>query len=192
MAIALFGIGLLIAFAIGREVRADSHESVTDAGEVAEPLEQVAGDAGEQVEEEVEAGKKRGDADPEAAARGRKAKGKKARADEKAAKRKAKGRGKEKREGGQAREHRSERAAERANSQWQEDAARGQERAGAVREAGEGAAEAAPEELDAELGDAAGETPEQGSKGRRGKGEPPEQAKGFWSRFFGFGGDDEE
>ena len=172
-AIALCGIALLFAFATGQGVRADSHE-------VAEPLEQAAEDAGEN----AEVGE--ADADGDAKARGRKGKR------EKAAKGKAKGRGTEKRKGRQARERRSERAAERANNQWRDDATRGQERAGAVREAGEGAAERAPEEADAELGDAAGEAQEQGSQARRGKGEPPEQAKGFWSRFFGFGGDDEE
>ena len=36
------------------------------------------------------------------------------------------------------------------------------------------------------------EMEERGADARRGKGEPPEQAKGFWRRFFGFGGDDDE
>ena len=39
---------------------------------------------------------------------------------------------------------------------------------------------------------AARELPGQDSRTRRGKGEPPEQAKGFWNRWFGSGADDEE
>jgi hypothetical protein len=178
---ALFGIGLLFAVGAAQGARADSHEAAAGETEAVEPLEEAAEAAGEQAQEKVKAGKRRRDADRGAAARG-----KKARADEKAAKRKAKRRekkgGEEARKGGRARERRSERAARRANPQWQEDASRGQERAGAVRDTGEETAEG-------ELGE--GEMEERGADARRGKGEPPEQAKGFWRRFFG-GDDDEE
>jgi hypothetical protein len=180
IAVALLGAGLL--FVAGQSIRAESDEPVASESESVEPLEQAAEDAGEQAKEKAKAGKQKGDRDRGAAARERKAQRKKARADEKAAARK----------GGEAREHRSERAAERANSQWQEGAARGQDRAGAVRDAGEEPPESDLGELDAEAGGAARETPEQDSRARRGKGEPPEQAKGFWGRLFGSGGDDQE
>ena len=190
IAAALLGTGLL--FVAGQSVWAESHESAASENETVEPLEEAAGDAGDQTKRKVKAGKKQRKADRDAAARERK----KARAEKKAAKREARGRakkgGEEARKGRKARERRSERAGERANSQWQEDATRGEERAGAVRDAGDEPAEDDLGELDAEAGGAAGETPEQGSSARRGKGEPPEQAKGFWGRFFGSGGDDEE
>lgn len=198
IAAALLGAGLLLALATGQSVRADGHEATASESDAVEPLEQVAEDTADEPagKGKAKAGKKRGGGDRGAAARGDKAQRKRARSAERAAKRgageQAEASGEEVREGGQARKRRSERAAERANSQWQEGATRGQERAESVRGAGGESAESGLEDLDAEASDAARGKPERDSRGRRGKGEPPEEAKGFWSRFFGFGGGDEE
>jgi hypothetical protein len=198
IAAALLGAGLLFALTIGQSVRADSHEGTPSESDAVEPLEQVAEDTADETagKGKAKAGKKRGGRDRGAAARGNKAKRKRARSAERAAKRQAGERaeagGEAVREGGQAREHRSERAAERANSQWREGATRGRERAESVRGAGGESAEGELKDLDAEASGAARGEPERDSRGRRGKGEPPEEAKGFWSRFFGFGGEGEE
>lgn len=82
----------------------------------------------------------------------------------------AQGRGEKAKPGGRAPEQRSERAVEHGNPQWEEDATRSRERAEEVRQTQEG------------------ETRQDAERAR--KGEPPEQAEGFWSRtrrFFGFG-----
>ncbi|MDH5565467.1 MAG: hypothetical protein OEY15_02235 [Myxococcales bacterium] len=81
--------------------------------------------------------------------------------------------------GGQALEHRSEHAAERANSQWEGEAIRGHERAGSVRDAVDRAGNIEGEALD----DGADVSARKAQAAdRRGKGESPTQAKGFWKR----------